>query len=191
MQERVPGCAGMPGGWKWQPARPSPRIQVAGHRRTPWRFQCRRKEGLSLGAGKPRLQRPRSDQRFPPSGVKHVPSYGWPRFRRWGWTSKVDMISTTPTLFSQRAEPSPLWSETSPKRCVRHRTTEISRVLCDKVKRGCGLPVPLGQRNGAPQRGDAGGGSSFFAAGAARARAMVDRGPTPFAPLAESSLSSQ
>ena len=33
-----------------------------------------------------------------------------------GWTSKVYMISTTPTLFSQRAEPSPLWSKASSKR---------------------------------------------------------------------------
>ena len=33
-----------------------------------------------------------------------------------GVTSKGDMLLTTTTPFSQRAEPSPLWSKASPKR---------------------------------------------------------------------------
>ena len=47
-----------------------------------------------------------------------MPSNGCPPFRRGGGASDVDMISTTPTLFSQRAEPSPLWSIASPKRRI-------------------------------------------------------------------------
>ena len=33
-------------------------------------------------------------------------------------TSKGDMLLTTTTPFSQRAEPSPLWSKASPKRRI-------------------------------------------------------------------------
>ena len=44
----------------------------------------------------------------------------------------------TATLLSQRAEPSPLWCGTSPKRRIRRRTTGIARVRCDKANRGCG-----------------------------------------------------
>ena len=45
------------------------------------------------------------------------------------------------TPFSQRAEPSPLWWGTFPKRRTRHGTTRISRVRCEKAKRGCASPV--------------------------------------------------
>ena len=55
----------------------------------------------------------------------------WPTFR----------ASTTP--FSQRAEPSPLWLGTLPKRRIRRGTTRISRVRCEKAKRGCASRVPL------------------------------------------------
>ncbi len=34
-----------------------------------------------MGAGKPGLQRPRNDRRFPPPGVTLVPSYGWPPYK--------------------------------------------------------------------------------------------------------------
>ncbi len=34
-----------------------------------------------MGAGKPGLQRPRNDRRFPPPGVTPVPSYGWPPYK--------------------------------------------------------------------------------------------------------------
>ena len=40
------------------------------------------------------------------------------------------------TPLSQRAEPSPLWSETSPKCPIRRGTTRIPRVGCGKAKRG-------------------------------------------------------
>ena len=42
------------------------------------------------------------------------------------------MIVTPTTLFSQRAEPAPLWLSASLKRCIRRGTTRISRVLCGK-----------------------------------------------------------
>ena len=34
-----------------------------------------------MGAGKPGIQRPRNDRRFPPPGVTPVPSYGWPPYK--------------------------------------------------------------------------------------------------------------
>ncbi len=63
-----------------------------------------------------------------------------------------------------------------PKRCTRRGTTRISRVRCDKAKRGWASRVArVARRNGAPHgRGD--GGESdppFFAAGAPRAREKV------------------
>ena len=64
-------------------------------------------------------------------------------FQTGGWTSKVDMISTPPRLFSQTAETSPLWSETSAKRRIRRETTRIFRVHCGKAKRDCASRIPL------------------------------------------------
>ena len=78
-----------------------------------------------------------------------------------GVTSKGDMILTPTTLFSRRAEPSPLWFGTFPKRRIRRGTTRISRVRCEKAKRGCASRVPrLARRNGAPHERVAGGESA-------------------------------
>lgn len=60
-----------------------------------------------------------------------------------GGTSKVDMISTTPTLFSQRAEPPPLWSQVSPKHLIRRGATRISTVGCGNATRGYASRVPV------------------------------------------------
>ena len=60
-----------------------------------------------------------------------------------GGTSKGDMLLTPTTPFSQRAEPSLLWSGTFPKPRIRRGTTRISRVGCDKAKRVCASRVPL------------------------------------------------
>ena len=90
------------------------------------------------------------------------------------------MISTTPTPVSQRAEPSPLWSGTFPKRHTGRGTTRISRVRCETAMRGSTSRVPLpARRNGAPHGRVAGGESDplFFGAGAPRGRAKGDRGP--------------
>ena len=46
------------------------------------------------------------------------------------------MFSTTTTLFSQRAEPSPLSFWTFPKRLMGRGITWISRVLSETAKRG-------------------------------------------------------
>ena len=75
-------------------------------------------------------------------------------FRHWGsrrWSRGgvrltnvgPDMISTTTTPLSQRAKPSPLWSNASPKRRTGSGTTRISRVPCDQPKRGCASRVFL------------------------------------------------
>ena len=61
----------------------------------------------------------------------------------WGRTPGPDMISTTKTPPSQRAEFSPLWSKASPKRSTGRGTTRISRVHCDQPKRGCASRVPV------------------------------------------------
>ena len=78
--------------------------------------------------------------------------WGSRRCRRMGETASTwrcspsrFMISTPTTPFSQRAESSPLWSETFTKRRIRRGTIRISRIRCDKAKRGCALRVPLGR----------------------------------------------
>ena len=80
----VPGCSGMPGTWKWQPARQSWRIPGAGHRRTPWRLRCRHGEDRPMGAGKPSLERPRNHRRFPPLGATQIASQRWPTYNKGG-----------------------------------------------------------------------------------------------------------
>ena len=80
----VPGCSGMPGTWKWQPARQSWRIPGPGHRRTPWRLRCRHGEDRPMGAGKPSLERPRNHRRFPPLGATQMASQRWPTYNKGG-----------------------------------------------------------------------------------------------------------
>ena len=53
------------------------------------------------------------------------------------------MLLTTTTLFSQRAEHSPLWLETFTKRRIRRGRTSIFRVRCEEAMRGCASRVPL------------------------------------------------
>ena len=53
------------------------------------------------------------------------------------------MLLRTTTRFSQRAEHSPLWLETLPKRRIRSGTTRISRVRCEEAMRGCASRGPL------------------------------------------------
>ena len=82
------------------------------------------------------------------------------------------MISTTPTPVSQRAEPSPVWSGTFPKRRTGRGTTRISRVRCETAMRGFASRVPLPARRGDAPHGREEGGESdpgFFGAGAPRA----------------------
>ena len=84
-----------------------------------------------------------NDRRFPPLGVKQMPPYGCHPFRRGGVTSRGDMLLTTTTLFSQRAERFPLWLETFTKRRIRRGRTSIFRVRCEEAMRGCASRVPL------------------------------------------------
>ena len=60
------------------------------------------------------------------------------------------MFSTTTTLFSQRAEPSPLSFGTFPKRRMGRGITRNSRVPCEKAERGGAPRVPSSP--GAPAR---------------------------------------
>ena len=52
------------------------------------------------------------------------------------------MFSTTTTLFSQRAEPSPLSFGTFPKRRMGRGVARIFRVPCEKAKQGGASRVP-------------------------------------------------
>ena len=105
------------------------------------------------------------------------------------------MIVTPTTLFSQRAEPAPLWLRTFLKRYIRRGTTRISRVRCNKAKRGCASRVPpVARRNGPPYGRDAGGESdpTLFGAGAPRGRAKGDRGrDTLWPPCGEVALTTE
>ena len=58
-----------------------------------------------------------------------------------GWRSNMAAILLRTTLLSQRAEPSPGWCGTFPKRRTRWGTTQIPRVDCGKAKRGCASRV--------------------------------------------------
>ena len=87
------------------------------------------------------------------------------------------MLSTTPTLLSQRAEPSPLWLETFPQRRIRRGTTRNSQVRCEKAKRGYASRFPPSSGVTARRtRGAAGGESDppFFGAGAPPVRVKGD-----------------
>ena len=71
----------------------------------------------------------------------------------WGRTTGPDMISTTTTPPSQRAEPAPLWSKAPPKRRTGSGTTRIPRVPCGQPKRGCASRVSLPRAAAAWRRG--------------------------------------
>ena len=60
-----------------------------------------------------------------------------------GVTLRGDMLFATKTLFSQRAEHSPVWFGTSPKHRIRGGRTSILRVRCEEAMRGCASCVPL------------------------------------------------
>ena len=114
-----------------------------------------------------------------------MPPYGCHPFRGGGVTLRGDMLLTTTTPFSQRAEPSPLRFGTFPKRRIRRRRTSIFRVRYGKAKRGCASRVPLSP--GAPARRARGvlvegATPPFLAAGAARGRAKGDRGSDTLCP---------
>ena len=79
---------------------------------------------------------------FSSLGVEQMSSDGPPPFRQ-GWRSNVAAILLRTTPVSQRAEPSPLWLEAFTKRRIMRGTTGISRVACEKAKRGYASPVPF------------------------------------------------
>ena len=60
-----------------------------------------------------------------------------------GGASRWRVLSTTPTLFSQRAAPSTLWLRTFCERPIGRGIRRISRPQCDRGKRGCASRVPL------------------------------------------------
>ena len=76
-----------------------------------------------MGAGKPGLQRPRNDRRFPPLGVKAVESDQPATQKSPGGAQGWRVTSTTPTLFSQRADPLAVVVESFP---VASRAIEAS-----------------------------------------------------------------
>ena len=74
---------------------------------------------------------------------------GW-RIR---WRIRWRTLLTTPTLLSQRAEPSPLWSRLCPGIRIGRKLARIPRILCGKAQYGAGLSCPrLARRGRAPHR---------------------------------------
>ena len=112
--------------------------------------RCRHEEDPPIRAAKPELQRPWNDRRFPPLGVKQMPSYGCHPFRGGGVTLRGDMLLTTTTPFSQRADPSPLWVGTFPKRRMGRGITRIPASHATKRSEASPRVSPLARRDGAP-----------------------------------------
>lgn len=61
-----------------------------------------------------------------------------------------NMLLTTTRLLSQRAEPSPSWLETFPKRRTGGGLARILSVRCEKAMRGFASRVPGGKVSGPP-----------------------------------------
>ena len=81
--------------------------------------------------------------------------------------------STTPTLHSQRAKPSPSWSRLFPETRIGRGLARIAQILWGKAPWGAGIacPPPRTPRRGATRGGGSGGSDPlFFAAGAAPGR---------------------
>ncbi len=93
-----------------------------------------------MGAGKPHLQRPRNDRRFPPPGVTDVASYGWPGYKGGGGAHRWCTILTITNLHYQRAQPSPLWSRLCPGIRIGRGLARIPQFLCGKAPCG-GAPA--------------------------------------------------
>ena len=104
--------------------------------------------------------RPWNDRRFPPLGVKQMPSDGPPPFRRGGGGLTWRRCCYAQRLSLRGRSPSPLWLRTSPKRRIRPGTTRISRVRCGKAKRGCASRVPGGKAIEPARRPEPGSGKA-------------------------------
>ena len=91
--------------------------------------------------------------------------------RRWRMRWRVP--STTPTLHSQRAKSSPLWSRLFPETLIGRGLARIAQILWGKAPCGAGIACPPARtpRRGATRGGGSGGSDPlFFAAGAAPGR---------------------
>ena len=89
------------------------------------------------------------------SGGQGGGAVGVNTLQRPGYSPEWRTLLATTTFLSQRAEPSPLWLEIFPKRLIRRGTTRISRVLCDKARRGWLRPFrPRAARRRAASEGE-------------------------------------
>ncbi len=130
-----------------------------------------------MGAGKPGLQRPRNDRRFPPPGVTPVPSYGWPPYKggvahgggaRGGASPQHPQRSTLRGQSPPRCGPG----------CARESALEAGWhgfPESSGAKRRAAPALRVPASHGASWRRTGGGGSggsdpTFFAAGAAPGR---------------------
>ena len=132
-----------------------------------------------IGAAKPELQRPWNDRRFPPLGVKQMPSDGCLPFRRGEDIQGGHNPETHNASFSEGGAPSPVWFGTFAKRRTGRGATPIfPPALRNSDARLCLARPPLARRNGAPHESGAGGESAptLLAAGAAWGSAKGDRG---------------
>ncbi len=72
------------------------------------------------------------------------------------WRTKWLTLSTTPTLHSQRAKPSPSWSRLIPETRIGRGLARIAQILWGKAPWGVGIacPPPRTPRRGAAQEGE-------------------------------------
>ena len=137
---RVPGCSGMPGSEKVQPARQS--WQSQGSQDT-----VERHGGLDVVMEKivqweqenPATNGRRMIDDFRLRGSRTWRRRGGPLTKggwRTRWRTWRRVPSTTPTLHSQRAKSSPLWSRLCPETRIGQGLARISRVFRDKAPSG-------------------------------------------------------
>ena len=141
---RVPGCSGMPGSEKVQPARQSCRIQGG-------QDTVERHAGLDAVTEKP-VQREQENPGLNERGMIDdsrlrgsrtcrrrggpLTKGGWRTRWRTRWRTWRRVPSTTPTLHSQRAKSSPLWSRLCPETRIGHGLAGISRAFRGKAPCG-------------------------------------------------------
>ena len=126
-----------------------------GHRRTRRRPRCRHGRRSSNGSRKTRPRTAAKGSTISASGG-HARAVIWVATLQkgggaWRWRTRWRVPSTTPTLHSQRAKPSPSWSGLCPGIRIGRGLARIARLLWGKARWGAGIACPpLARRVVAP-----------------------------------------
>ena len=161
----VSGCSAMPESEKVQPARQCSRIQGAGGHRpnaTPASMSSWRRSSNGSRKTRPRTAEDRST--ISASGGQGRGVVWVTTLQKGGgarrWRMRWRVPSTTPTLHSQRAKPSPSWSRLFPETRIGRGLARIAQSLWGKAPWGRRHRVspPRTPRRGAAQGGGGSGG---------------------------------